>query len=186
MADTDGDGLSDYFEFGLDAQAIVRGFFSDPTKTDSDGDGLTDLEEWEFEYTYSNDDLLELGFDLTNPPNGFMDPLKCDSDGDDLSDLEEFGLNTNPGFEDTDNDLLEDGKEVQLGLQPFSRDSDGDGLRDGYEVYLTLTDPKSIDSDLNNVSDAMEDFDQDGISNFDELEVVFSLPRDSDTGGLIN
>ncbi|KZY69320.1 hypothetical protein [Oleiphilus sp. HI0067] len=186
LADTDGDGLSDYFEFGLDAQAIVRGFFSDPTKTDSDGDGLTDLEEWEFEYTYSNDDLLELGFDLTNPPNGFMDPLKCDSDGDDLSDLEEFGLNTNPGFEDTDNDLLEDGKEVQLGLQPFSRDSDGDGLRDGYEVYLTLTDPKSIDSDLNNVSDAMEDFDQDGISNFDELEVVFSLPRDSDTGGLIN
>lgn len=186
LADTDGDGLSDYFEFGLDAQAVARGFFSDPTKADSDGDGLIDLEEWEFEFTYSNDDLLELGFDVTNPPNGYVSALKCDSDNDGLSDFDEDALNINPGFADTDNDLLLDGDEVRLNLNPNNIDSDLDGLRDGYEVYLTLTDPNSKDTNLDNTADGEEDIDLDGIANVDELELVFTLPRDADTGSLIN
>ncbi len=63
MADTDGDGLSDYDE---------RTWGLDPTRRDSDGDGLDDGEE---------DRNLNLRIDP-----GETDPRLSDTDGDGLSD----------------------------------------------------------------------------------------------------
>lgn len=113
LDDSDGDGLSDYYELTVS--------FTDPTMYDSndngisdadednDGDGLSNLEE----YMYGTD------------PNLF------DSDGDGLSDgFEINGFLSNPLLYDTDGDGLSDGSEYKFGTDPTQADSDGDGVRD--------------------------------------------------------
>lgn len=72
----------------------------------------------------------------------------ADSDGDGLPDIIE-------DFIKTDRNLA---------------DSDGDGLDDFYEVFGTYTDPLSCDTDKNGISDADEDFDEDGLTNRQERE----------------
>ena len=48
-------------------------------------------------------------------------------------------------------------------------DSDNDGLPDDYETTILLTDPLRKDSNLDGVFDGDEDFDNDGISNYQEF-----------------
>ncbi|GAI78629.1 unnamed protein product, partial [marine sediment metagenome] len=83
--DSDGDGLTDFFE-------IFDGNGLDPTLNDTDGDGLLDGEELN---TYNTD------------------PLNADSDSDGLLDGEEVNTyGTNPLLVDSDSDGLLDGEEV--------------------------------------------------------------------------
>ena len=104
-ADTDGDGLSDYYELrhGLPVQASdedndglsdyeeVR-YETNPRLSDSDGDGLSDGEEiagWDFVYAFDADDN-PLYTHVTSDPN---DP---DTDGDGLTDKQEQVYHFNP------------------------------------------------------------------------------------------
>ena len=184
QSDSDGDGLSDRLEFNLTGASRV--FYSNPMKLDSDHDGVSDFDEYEYEYAYDEDRLIQFGFDVSSPPNVRLSALNCDTDGDGLGDLEEYSSNSNAGYADTDNDLLNDTQESSLNLRADSPDTDGDGLRDGFEFYLTLTDPLSIDTDEDNIVDGDEDLDSDGVRNIDELERLFTDPRESDSGGLVN
>lgn len=85
LADTDGDGLSDYEEY-LNSL--------DPRSPDTDADGLTDLEE-----------VLFFG----------TDPTRADTDGDGLSDGQEvLQYGTSPLLSDTDGDQLDDRYEILL------------------------------------------------------------------------
>ena len=112
-ADSDGDGLPDWWELqhrtgaktananadtDLDNLSLIQEFTagSDPNSSDSDGDGLSDSEE------------VAAG---TNP-------LKKDSDGDSLTDFDELGGDspTNPLAVDSDGDLVSDAIEQRLGV----------------------------------------------------------------------
>lgn len=175
LADTDGDGLDDYYE--------IRNFLA-PDNPDTDNDTLSDYLET---YLY------------------FTKPYKNDTDGDGLADWEEIGVNrtymTSPYESDSDGDLLPDGAEVHLyGRDPlnpdensnglldgmeidsdsdglkdgeeyytygtvevlgggiYQPDSDRDGLFDGFEVYTSFTDPTLWDTDGDTYSDGLEWF----------------------------
>ncbi len=105
-ADSDGDGLSDFFENGF------FGDLSQGAEDDGDADGLNNLGE------------------QTNRTN----PTVADTDGDSVNDGTEVADNTDPNVTDTDGDGLTDGDEKTRGTNPTSRDSDSDEFPDGYEV----------------------------------------------------
>jgi hypothetical protein len=89
VADSDGDGLSDYQEANLR---------TDPRSADSDDDQINDYAE--FNELYSN-------------------PLSQDSDGDTLDDFLEFSFfKTSPIFADTDGDQLRDDVEIASNRNP--------------------------------------------------------------------
>ena len=127
--DSDGDGLTDFFE-------ILESGGLDPTSNDTDSDGLNDYDEF----------------------YGPTDPLISDTDADGLLDGEEVNLyNTDPTQEDTDLDGLIDGEEVNThNTDPTQEDTDLDGLIDGEEVNTHDTDPLNSDSDSDTMPDGWE------------------------------
>ena len=147
VLDTDGDRLSDTFEY-------VDGG-GNPVNPDSDGDGLGDGEEvWDY-----HTNPLAVDTDADGRADGdevrgtpATDPLRDDSDGDGLSDGTELQLGTGPNSRDTDLDGHADGSEVLLGLNPRETDSDGDGVSD-YEVVLN---PFDSDTDGDGLADGVE------------------------------
>ena len=157
-ADTDGDGLPDGYEYWE--------LMTDPLIQDSDGNNISDADE----------DFDEDG--LTNKDEFLLDtdPHNNDTDEDGLPDGGEVNkFNTNPLVYDqidenldTDQDGLVDGLEMRLGTELNNPDTDGDGLLDGYEVFKIGTNPLELDSDNNGIDDGDEDFDSDGICNFEE------------------
>lgn len=80
VTDTDGDGLSDYYE---DNMVVFAGFTFKPDKNnrDSDGDGLIDGEEIRTVTIFSVD-----GKKMTIMGKVYSDPTKTDTDGDGISD----------------------------------------------------------------------------------------------------
>jgi hypothetical protein len=105
LADSDGDGLSDFAEIktgwiaGADAQGVPgypRRVTSDPTRADADGDGLSDPDE------------LAFG----------SDPFNADPDGDGLTDAQEKALGTNPLDADSDDNRIPDSLD-KLGLEIY-------------------------------------------------------------------
>lgn len=116
--DSDGDGIGDYVEGGLDDKVLNP---TDPVKADTDGDGLGDGAE------------LKAGTDPHNP----------DTDGDKISDGDEvikFGLN--PLSKDTDGEGYEDYDDLYDNrTNPLNPDTDGDSCTDWEEVDLYKTDP---------------------------------------------
>ncbi|MCM1061651.1 MAG: cellulose binding domain-containing protein [Eubacterium sp.] len=96
----------------------------------------------------------------------------------------EFGFEFDPEL-DSDEDGLPDYIEISLGLDRFNPDTDGDGLPDGYEYYYLGTDPSRVDSDDNGITDADEDFDEDGLTNIKEYNLSTNpFVKDSDYDGL--
>lgn len=160
VADTDGDGLTDFEEVG------PIGTGTDPTKTDTDDDGLTDnVDAFPLDPAGSIDtdgdgqpDVLNDGVDSNSSP-----PLEedLDDDNDGVTDEQELIDGTDPLVIDTDGDGLTDGQEKTLGTDPLSMDTDGDGLTDSQEVTGFMdtgftTDPLSIDSDGDGLTDSQE------------------------------
>jgi hypothetical protein len=180
ILDPDTDGLTNIEEFGLN---------TDPNDPDTDGDGMPD--GWESLYPgalqptvaddgddFDNDGLTNLGeyqngtdptlYDTDNDvmPDGWevyfapaLSPLTNDAaegvstiDFDELSNLDEFlfGLTRfGAGYHPTN------------GLNPTVFDTDGDAMADGYEArYYPSLDPLT--------ADATDDFDLDGLTNFEE------------------
>jgi len=130
VEDTDGNGLTDYFELtklgviqGEPSQSVQTALMStsgnDPylvnsgTGDDPDEDGLSNLDE----QTYGTD------------------PLSADTDRDGLSDAEEIQQGTDPCDADSDDDGLTDDCELILGTNPGNADSNGNGVQDGDEDY---------------------------------------------------
>ncbi|EMA07828.1 hypothetical protein C437_08898 [Haloarcula vallismortis ATCC 29715] len=125
VSDTDGDGLSDGFEYRNDQ--------FDPLDADTDGDGTTD----------ASGDLD--GDGLTNGEEAQRGTLvdRPDTDGESLNDSRETELGTDPTLPDTDADGLDDDEELSLGTDPLVNDTDGDGVLDGNETFETAMDSES-------------------------------------------
>ena len=83
---------------------------------------------------------------------------------------------------DTDEDGLPNLIEKEIGSDPYNPDTDGDNLPDGYEALTLGTDPTKPDTDDNGVLDCDEDFDEDGLTNFQEYEQG-TEPYNDDTDG---
>ena len=65
------------------------------------------------------------------------------------------------------------------------QDTDGDGLTDYQEVMIFGYNPLEKDSDGNGISDYDEDYDQDGLSNGQEIELGTNpVVKDTDFDGL--
>ncbi len=88
-------------------------------------------------------------------------------------------------FLDSDEDDLPDIFEIEIGTNIDISDSDEDGLTDYQEVYFTDTDPTVYDSVTEGICDADIDSDGDGLSNIFELEnEINPLLDDTDDDGL--
>ena len=83
-------------------------------------------------------------------------------------------------LKDTDGDHLPDCVEQFIGIDATLTDTDGDMLDDYYEAFVTATDPTKPDTDGNGVADGDEDFDSDGLTNYQEY-VQGTSPWDSDS-----
>lgn len=175
--DTDADGIADADECGIGTS---------PVDSDSDGDGLAD--GWECKYGL--DPLSAVGDDgadgdpdldgLTNGDEQYYgsDPTAADTDGDGLDDADELIIGTEVLNGDTDGDGLPDGEELVLGTSPFLEDTDGDGLDDSWEHEYGF-DPLSTEGDE---GEASADDDEDGLTNLEECECG-SNPLSADTDG---
>jgi len=199
-----GDGMDDGWEVAYGLNPAI-----DDSGEDPDDDGLTNLEEW-------------------NGDENSTDPMDADSDNDDLTDGAEANTHgTDPNDADSDDDGLNDGAEIAASTLPLDPDTDNDEMNDGYEVdnghnpllaadaaedadkdgSLNLeecqrgTDPNEQDTDMDGLSDSVEDgggtfvsatmtgtdpldadTDDDGLNDGDEL-VAGADPFDPDTDG---
>ncbi len=138
LADTDQDGLSDYWEI-----MNYLNPFEINANSDFDHDGLTNWDEYllntlpvipDSDYD-GMPDGYENGIAILNP---LINDASNDPDNDDLTNLDEYLHGTNPNDSDTDDDGLIDGNEVNtIGTDPNNPDTDGDGLTDGYELDIS-------------------------------------------------
>ena len=182
--DTDGDGVSDFDEFGLDTD---RDGFVDGVDPDDDGDGVPTLVEGgtadtdadgtpDFRdedddgdgiATADEDYCVSTSTGCVNdygPGDG--NPANDDSDGDGTPDYldeddDDDGVNTSGEDSDLsgswlDDDVDSDGIPGYLDSDEFpTGDSDGDGLTDTEEA-LAGSDPDNPDSDGDGIGDAEE------------------------------
>jgi len=90
------------------------------------------------------------------------------------------------GSGDTDEDGLSDGQEFTLRINPFSWDTDNDGLSDYIEdKYSPVISPVLQDTDKDGILDSEEDYDEDGLTNLQEIEFnTLMNNEDSDSDGL--
>jgi len=168
--DSDGDGLTNYAE--------RTQHHTNPAVSDTDDDGLTDSEEL---FTYFTNPLLQ----KTNPQQLYTDYYMVsltDTDGDQIPDLIEqwyfsqgFTMNKDDPL-DGKGDLDGDGYSNTQGYlngwsltMSFNNNFDGDGDRilDVLEDVWAAQYPGSLNKADPN--DAVLDFDNDGVMNFEEI-----------------
>jgi poly(3-hydroxybutyrate) depolymerase len=137
----------------------------DLSSADADGDGLPDY--WEDLY-HDSGPPARLDSGAADSDGDGTDDDEEDDDGDGLTNLDEYLAGTDPTVPDSDGDGVSDGDEVSGGLDPMNPDSDGDGMEDGDEVDHSF-DPADGDQDGNGIDDGMDDWDDDGVTNADEL-----------------
>lgn len=193
--DTDGDGLSDYFEIN----AWPRGLHLDPLTADTDGDGLSDGLELQYGTSPLHTDTDGDGLTDREEVEGWTvtwryntqvvsvrvhpDPLRKDTDGDGLSDLEERDAGLNPLSMDTDGDRISDPYDDDgLNPPPGTTDDDYDGLSNAVEEEgfpLTIVTAEGVNS-VSVTSDPQKaDTDGDGLN--DHAEYLIANPRSVDT-----
>lgn len=117
-----------------------------------------------------------------------LDVDGSDEDKDSLMAYLEEAYGTNPSVMDTDGDGVTDGEEViESKTNPTLKDTDGDGLMDGFELLILHTNPLEKDTDGNGVDDGQEDFDDDSLSNIEEVTLSGNpLSDDTDYDGLLD
>ena len=193
FGDSDGDGLTDFFE-------IFDGGGLDPSSNDTDSDGLNDFDEYYGPTDPLNSDTDSDGLlDGEEVNNYNTDPLNADTDSDGLFDGEEVNTyNTNPLSNDTDSDTLSDFDEINTFFtNPLMNDTDADGLFDGDELNVYFTNPINNDTDSDGLYDGveiniyqtdplLEDTDGDGLLDGEEINIHNTNPLsgDSDSDGL--
>ncbi|WP_395746281.1 RHS repeat-associated core domain-containing protein [Prosthecobacter sp.] len=168
-ADTDNDGISDYDE--------NTQYHTDPAKRDTDDDGLSDFDEL---FTYHTDPLQA----KTNPNQLYPDydmVDQTDTDSDGIPDRVEqfyasqgYGMNPNDAS-DANGDLDGDGyTNVQAWRNGWSLiaslngyDDDHDGILDVLEDAWNAAYPGILSN--SSAADATQDFDGDGLMNFEEI-----------------
>jgi hypothetical protein len=147
--------------------------------TDEDRDGLTNKYEQEIgtnPMLFDTDgdrlsDYFEVAMDVSNQIN----PLLSDTNGDGVTDA----------IEDLDGDGLTNLEEQSYSIRPDSPDTDGDQLTDRFELIhwsAGLLDPRFSDTNHDGIKDNLEDYDQDGLTNFLEQENL-SKPFQKDSDG---
>ncbi len=146
--DFDGDGLSDFDEYGHS---------TNPKVSDTDGDGLTDSQEVNTHGTNpltadTDADGMTDAYEIASGLDPLADDGGGDPDGDGLSNREEYTAGTDPNRADTDSDLMRDGYEVAHGLDPLTDDGeadlDGDGVPNVSEfIFGTAADNPDTDGD---------------------------------------
>ena len=174
-------GFPDADNDGLRLPAELT-FGTNPSVADTDGDGLPDGIDSQglgksrdpecvgcippyclIAKCYPNDPQFQ---PLSNP-------LVSDTDGDSISD----------GNEDFDQDGLSNVTELGNGTNINVADTDRDGLTDAFEVNTFGTDPKSLDTNCDQVLDREIDSDGDGLGYAEEVGLgtnPFQLDSDGD------
>ncbi len=125
-----------------------------------------------------------------------LGPNKLLSDDDGLSDGAEVIIySSDPWERDSDGDGINDYDEaITFQTKPYSDDSDSDGMLDKWEIDNQLN-PKEDDASLdvdedgltniqeyqNGTNPNLEDTDNDGLSDSDEIDVTNTNPLDSDS-----
>ena len=194
ILDLDADGMDDDWEDRHNLDATSSG----DANMDADSDGLTNLEEYVAgtDPNVSDSDADGLS-DADEVQIYLTDPLSADTDGDTLSDFDEVvTYGTNPLLADTDDDGQSDDEElITPGMDPLVADTDGDGMDDGWELLNGLdpqdTTDANADADGDGLSNAEEftagsdpqavDTDDDGLSDFVELNATGTDPANADT-----
>lgn len=88
---------------------------------------------------------------------------------------------------DTDGDGLTDPFEQYYKTDKTKADTDGDGLSDYLEVSILNLNPTKKDTDGDKILDGDEDFDEDGLSNVEEVKAGTNpANEDSDEDGLLD
>ncbi|MBR9676119.1 hypothetical protein GOV05_03865, partial [Candidatus Woesearchaeota archaeon] len=193
--DCDGDGIKDSWEniyclgdcdefadydgdYCNNLQEYYHG--TDPYKYDTNGDGVKDCDPCLEGQDQDGDgmcDTWEVIYDLniTDPTDAYEDP-----DGDGLINIDEYNYDTNPFMNDTDSDDLTDYEEVtDTQTIPTNPDTDEDRMLDGWEVLYGF-DPLDL-------HDAYYDYDNDGLYNFEEFELITNPQRkDTDTDKILD
>jgi len=189
--DTDSDLMPDIWEINNSLNPLI-----DDSEADPDFDGAGNLLEYYYSTNPNNNDtdsdLMADGWEIQYSLNPLLDDSANDSDSDMLSNLEEFQAGTNPQEPDSDFDDLTDADEINIhGTNPMSNDTDSDLMPDGWEVFNSLNplaNDSALDPDLDNLTNLEEyiygtlpdmlDSDEDFLSDYDEIFVYFSDPRD--------
>jgi len=157
-----------------------------PWQFDSDADNMPD--GWEIFY----------GLNPTSSSDAWFD---SDSDGWDINfdddlvyderyfNFMEYYNDTHPIDPDTDKDTMSDGWEVLYDLDPLKasdnfEDKEGDGLPNLYEFNNTLVNTPWVDVDgIFSTRPDLNDTDQDGLLDNEELYVHLTDPTHNDTDG---
>ncbi len=155
-------------DYGLAPWIDILGSSTHTTNFDQDNDGLWDHEEeilgTDMYNSDSDGDTVNDGDEINQY---LLDPLvpdiDSDTDEDGISNIEEIDIyHSNVENPDTDFDGLNDWDEVNVyNTNLLSSDTDEDGLSDDYEILYDFLDP-------NNPDDALQDYDEDNLSNLDE------------------
>ena len=199
-SDTDGDGIKDGPEVNVYADQGANPLIYDE---DSDNDGWYWFEDCDDENSLKSPGLTEILDGIDNDCDNEIDEdfIDLDSDSDGLSDyVEYYNTSTNPNNGDTDGDGLSDGIEVntyaELGANPliFDEDNDADGsywfqdcADDDNERSPSLI--EELDKKDNDCDDEIDedyriiDSDSDGLSDYEEFNIINSNHNDEDTDG---
>lgn len=160
-ADTDNDTLSDGAEVATWANADARNH-ANPLAQDTDGDGLTDNLEITFGCTFVND---------------------ADSDDDGLQDgYEDYNRNGTWNYTSIGNSTSQGSGETN----PCNPDTDVDGLLDGVEEGLFGAGPIPVVTAtgvVTTVAALDDDSDNDGLSDWEEVNATGTNPLHWDTDG---
>ncbi|MHA2252120.1 MAG: PKD domain-containing protein, partial [Candidatus Kariarchaeaceae archaeon] len=166
-ADTDGDGVNDYYEFHL---------LIDPRTTDTDADGLDDLREQDAGTSLVNKDTDFDGLSDYDEVATNYTATYYDADG--LALVQTYYLN--PLTPDSDQDNITDYDEALVyGSVGTNKDTDRDGINDYDEIFTYGTKTNDADTDREGLADGIE------IAGFEIPIVIISNGVYNETGGVI-